>query len=129
TWAGESNFSLRPINHADALGKVALGPMQIVYQIWNGNAEVVGDAFGENHSGGQTFNGSFLDNVRTAANILAGYISDYGVDSAAGYYRSGAGPWSNSRPGKIARAARQTLYDSLKEKYQKFFDCLDRDEP
>ena len=89
--------------------------MQIVYQIWNGNAEVVGDAFGENHSGGQTFNGSFLDNVRTAANILAGYISDYGVDSAAGYYRSGAGPWSNSRPGKIARAARQALYDSLKK--------------
>jgi RHS repeat-associated protein len=126
TWAIESNWSLHPKNNGNRNGSVDIGPMQLNYQTWSGDAGkgyIVGNAFGTNLSKGQVFNGDPIANLVSAANILEELVELFG-DKAAGYYRTGFGAWSRSEQGVAARRARQEKFQGMKAAYADFFDCI-----
>jgi RHS repeat-associated protein len=139
TWTGESGFGFfgnSIINNPNdgSPGNVDIGPMQINYNTFvnwaplygqgvnGGQWDNAGSVFGSNLSGNQEFNGAMTANVNAGARILKSYS---GSDrNRAGLYRTGNGAFRNSRAGRAAYNARTQLYDSLKNLYDKFFDCI-----
>ncbi len=98
---------------------------QISLTVWAMTPQVAGlNPFGTNVAAGQAFIGSVQDNVRTEANILGLYVDRHGLDEAAGYYRTGEGPFRADPKNQEALREREQLWDTLKDPYDKFFNCM-----
>ncbi len=121
TWAGETNFARTPVSSDGD----HVGPMQIGLGVWAMTPQVAGlDPFGTDVTKGQRFNGNVQDNLRTGTNILGYYADRYGLDAAAGYYRTGDGPFRDDPGNQATLQEREELWNTLKDSYGKFFDCM-----
>ena len=105
---------------AIAAGDVDIGPMQINYKTWVGTVQAgenadpetsltAANVFGNQLGAGQ-FSGLPEANLAFDARILADLNRKYGTN-AAGYYRTGDGPWSKTASGQAAFAQRQAIYN------------------